>query len=105
MLRRAGVTQTGQRLGDVELPPWATSSRDFVRKCRAALESPHVSAHLHEWIDLVFGCKQTGEEAARADNLFYHLTYEGNVDLASVTDRRERAALESQVRKLRVLYV
>jgi hypothetical protein len=37
------------------------------------------SAHLHEWIDLIFGCKQRGEAAIEAANLFGHLTYEGCV--------------------------
>lgn len=45
--------QGGSVVGDVELPPWATSPLDFLAKQRAALESAHVSAHLHEWIDLV----------------------------------------------------
>ena len=49
----------------------------FVRQSRAALESEHVSAHLHEWIDLVFGFKQQGSEAEASHNLFYYLTYEG----------------------------
>ncbi len=53
-----GSTQSGVRVGDVRLPPWAASAEDFVRQHRAALESEHVSAHLHEWIDLIFGCKQ-----------------------------------------------
>lgn len=39
----------------VELPPWAENHVDFVHKHRKALESEHVSAHLHEWIDLIFG--------------------------------------------------
>ena len=33
-----------------------------------ALESDHVSAHLHEWIDLIFGCKQKGRAAEEARN-------------------------------------
>lgn len=40
----------------VKLPPWAESPVDFVNKHRMALESEYVSAHLHEWIDLIFGC-------------------------------------------------
>ena len=27
-----------------------------------------MSRHLHQWIDLIFGYKQRGEEAAKADN-------------------------------------
>lgn len=68
--------QSGQRVGDVELPPWARNPRDFVRKMRRALESPHVSRRLHLWIDLIFGCRQRGRAAIEADNLFYYLTYE-----------------------------
>lgn len=41
--------------GSVVLPPWAQSPVDFIHKHRKALESDHVSAHLHEWIDLIFG--------------------------------------------------
>ncbi|CAN0174364.1 unnamed protein product [Scytosiphon promiscuus] len=92
-----GVTQGGHRVGDVELPPWARNPRDFVRKMRRALESPHVSRQLHLWIDLVFGYLQRGKAAIEADNLFYHLTYEGTVDLEAIDDPRERAALESQI--------
>ncbi len=44
-------------MDDVELPPWANGSPErFLALQRAALESPYVSANLHHWIDLVFGC-------------------------------------------------
>lgn len=36
-----------------------------------------MSSHLHEWIDLIFGFKQRGEEAINALNVFYYCTYEG----------------------------
>ena len=81
-----GKTQTGEALGDVKLPKWASSPFDFVAKNRAALESEHVSNTLHLWIDLVFGCKQRGNAAEKAKNVFYYLTYEGNVDMESITD-------------------
>lgn len=45
--------------GNVELPPWSGGSpTEFVRLMRKALESEYVSAHLHLWIDLIFGAKQ-----------------------------------------------
>ena len=46
-----------------------------------ALESDYVSSHLHEWIDLIFGFKQKGEEALKAHNVFHHLFYEGTVGI------------------------
>ena len=40
-----------------------------------------MSAHLHEWIDLIFGYKQTGKEALKAHNVFHYLFYEGTVGI------------------------
>jgi factor associated with neutral sphingomyelinase activation len=73
---------------DVELPPWAHSPAHLLAVHRAALEAPYVSAHLHQWIDLIFGFKQTGVAAVEADNVFYHLTYEGAVDVSKVSCSR-----------------
>jgi len=47
---------------------FSIGSQDFVQKLRDALESDHVSNTLHHWIDLIFGYKQTGSEAEKADN-------------------------------------
>jgi hypothetical protein len=94
-----GRRHTGDRLDGVELPPWAKRPQDFVRKMRKALESEHVSNHLHLWVDLVFGCKQKGQAAVAANNLYYYLTYEGSVDLEQEKDVRQRAALEAQIQE------
>lgn len=59
----------------VELPPWATNARNFVKRHREALESDYVSQHLHRWIDLIFGVAQNGEAARAADNLFHPFSY------------------------------
>jgi hypothetical protein len=48
---------------------------------KQALEGEHVSAHLDQWIDLVFGHKQHGPAAEAAHNLFYFTSYEGAVNL------------------------
>lgn len=36
------------------------------------------------WVGLIFGCKQRGPEAVEAQNVFVHLTYEGEVDIDSI---------------------
>ena len=41
--------------------------------------------------------KQRGKAAEEADNVFHHLTYEGAVDVESMTNKQHRAALESQI--------
>ena len=92
-----GRKQKGEILNDVILPPWAKSPEDFIRIHREALESDHVSAHLHEWIDLIWGYKQTGEEAVKATNVFYYLTYEGAIDIDAIQDPVERRSIEDQI--------
>lgn len=49
-----------------------------------------MSAHLHEWIDLIFGYRQQGEAAEEAHNVFYHMFYEGAVDLSTIKDPVEK---------------
>ena len=90
-----GIKQNGEAVDDVQLPPWATSAEEFVRLHREALESEYVSAHLHEWIDLIFGYKQQGPylkkgsaAAETACNVFFHLSYEGAVNVARLREDR-----------------
>ncbi|OCT96018.1 hypothetical protein XELAEV_18013708mg [Xenopus laevis] len=92
-----GIRDDSVVVNNVDLPPWAKNPEDFVRINRMALESEFVSCQLHQWIDLVFGYKQRGPEAVRALNVFHYLTYEGSVNLDSVTDPVLREAMEAQI--------
>jgi len=92
-----GVRHCGTPVGDVRLPPWAANPEDFVGQLNRAMESDYVSRNLHKWIDLIFGYKQRGKNAEAADNVYYHLCYEGSVDLDSIVDIEKRYALELQI--------
>ncbi|KAK2144407.1 hypothetical protein LSH36_759g01035 [Paralvinella palmiformis] len=88
-----GTKQSGVALGDVVLPSWAKGDpREFIRVHRQALECDYISAHLNEWIDLIFGYKQQGPAAVEAVNVFHHLFYEGNVDIYNIDDPLKKSA-------------
>jgi hypothetical protein len=59
-----GTRECGS-LSEVRLPRWAQSPHDFVATHRRVFESSHVSAHIHTWIDLIFGVNQRSEETTR----------------------------------------
>ena len=70
-------TENGKRINDVELPPYAHNSpMEFIYLNRKALESDYVSNNISDWIDLNFGYKQTGQEAAKCFNLYRQEMYE-----------------------------
>jgi hypothetical protein len=94
-----GTLSDATDIQDVQLPPWAESPEAFIQINRAALESEYVSAHLHEWVDLIFGSKQTGEEAVAANNVFYYLTYEGAVDIDKIDDPVVRQSVLGQIKE------
>ena len=88
------MQEQGQRVDHVTLPVWSHNDPyEFIRLHREALESDYVSEHLHQWIDLIFGCKQKGTEARLANNVFHHLTYEGAVDIDKIDDENQRREL------------
>ena len=95
-----GTRQGGKVVNDVDLPPWVPNGdpRLFIKIHRQALESQHVTANLHSWIDLIFGYKQSGPAAVQALNVFHPATYQGNVDLVPGGDEVTRSALATMVR-------
>lgn len=93
-----GKRSDGTPVNNVILPPWAENSPEkFITTLREALESEYVSKNLHHWIDLIFGYKQRGEEAQKANNIFFHLCYEGAIDLDNINDFAKRHAYEVQI--------
>ena len=76
----------GDPVDDVQLPPWSLGKpRLFVQIHRQALESSWVRDHLHHWIDLIFGFKQSGQAAIDSINVFHPSTYSG-FDATTRTD-------------------
>lgn len=67
---------TGKTVGDVVLPPWAPTTREFVQIMKKALESPYVSSQLNDWIDLVWGYRRRGEAALERCNVFQGTVYQ-----------------------------
>lgn len=94
-----GIRSDTCAVHDVQLPPWVEdqSPKTFIRMMRSALESEYVSAHLHSWIDLIWGYKQRGKPAESANNVFYYLTYEGAVNIEEITDPIKLHAITTQI--------
>ncbi|KIO27820.1 hypothetical protein M407DRAFT_72594 [Tulasnella calospora MUT 4182] len=83
-------TSSSQKIDSVELPPWAKKDPLlFIDLHRQALESDHVSENLPAWIDLIWGYKQRDKTAI---NVFHPLSYEGAIDLDSITDDHQKEA-------------
>ena len=88
-----GKKQNGDRIDKVILPKWAKGDpKYFIQLHRKALESNFVSENLHNWIDLIFGYKQQGQEAAQSLNVFHYLSYQGAVDIDKMVDPVEKQA-------------
>ncbi|XP_061490749.1 WD repeat- and FYVE domain-containing protein 4 isoform X1 [Rhineura floridana] len=82
-----GSLRDGTLLGDVQLPPWADGNpHKFINLHRQALESNYVSAHIHHWIDLIFGSKQHGTAAVKAVNIFHPYFYGDRLHLDNIND-------------------
>jgi hypothetical protein len=72
--------QNKKRVNIVELPEWCNDNPyQFVAMMKKGLEEKLTSCEIHKWIDLIFGYKQKGDEAVKALNCFYYLTYEDSV--------------------------
>lgn len=94
-----GICSTdGAPISDVILPPWANGDpTKFIEIMQNALESDFCSTNLSKWIDLIFGYKQRGPDAEKANNIFYHLSYYDSDDLAKIDDEILRTEIELHI--------
>jgi hypothetical protein len=91
-----GITQNGTIINDVELPNWAKSPKDFLKKNRKALESDYCSHYLPDWIDLIFGEKSRGASAEEALNVFHPTSYLSPRDLEEMESEEMKTTAELQ---------
>ena len=91
-----GVTQNDTIINDVELPNWAKSPKDFLKKNRKALESDYCSHFLPKWIDLIFGEKSRGTKAEEAMNIFHPTSYLSPQDVEVMDSEEEKITAELQ---------
>lgn len=90
------MTQNGTIINDVELPKWAKSPKDFLKKNRKALESDHCSQYLPHWIDLIFGEKSRGTKAEEAMNVFHPTSYLSPKDVDAMESEEQKSTAELQ---------
>ena len=93
-----GTRQNGDIVDDVCLPKYCSNDvRSFVKIHRQALEADYVRKNLNNWIDLIFGYKQTGQAAIDAVNVFHPATYYG-FDLNNIEDPVQREARATMIK-------
>jgi hypothetical protein len=86
-----GLGRNG-RINDVELPAWAATPMDFVYQMRKALETPFVSRHLPEWINLFFGTKQAD---AASFHIYHPDMYASAWTKQTLADPERKAEIEA----------
>ena len=93
-----GVRQNGEGIDNVVLPLWCQSNpRLFIIIMRQALESNYVTCNLNNWIDLIFGYKQSGRAALDAINCYHPACYFG-YPVEQISDLVQRKAIETMIK-------
>ena len=84
-----GKLANGERVNDV-LTPCKNNSYDFIMTMRNCLESNNISYKLHEWINLIFGFKQRGKEAEKANNIYKESCYQEIIDINNLENKSDK---------------
>lgn len=97
--QRFGTKQDGEEVDDVKLPYLTNGIMTpelLISRHIQGLEGPVSTTFLSEWIDLIFGFKQQGDEAVKNYNLFYYMTYPDQVDISHISDIETRNGIITQ---------
>ena len=71
-----GIRRNKERVNNVKCPLWSGDDPyQFLYLLNIAFESDYISLNINNWIDLIFGYKQRGKEAEKANNLFRFPSY------------------------------
>ena len=81
-----GIKDDGVKVNDV-LTPCQNNPFEFTLLLRNILENDTISYNINNWIDLIFGYKNSGKEAELANNVFTDNSYQEGVDLKKVENR------------------
>ena len=86
-----GIRRNKTKVIDVECPPWSNNDPyQFLTYLNLAIESDEVSTNISNWIDLIFGFKQRGKEAEKANNIFMFNCYPDLVDIENMSIEKKR---------------
>ena len=86
-----GIRRNKEKVIDVECPPWSDNDPyKFLTVLNLAFESDEVSTNLGYWIDLIFGYKQRGKEAEKANNIYMFNCYPDLVDIENMSIEKKR---------------
>ena len=77
-----GIRRNKVKVNNVNCPIWSNDDPyKMITILFYAFESFNVSSNINNWIDLVFGFKQRGEEAEKANNIFMNATYPSEINI------------------------
>ena len=86
-----GIRRNKEKVIDVECPLWSENDPyKFLTYLNLAFESDEVSSNLGNWIDLIFGYKQRGKEAEKANNIYMFNCYPDLVDIENMSIEKKR---------------
>ena len=77
-----GIRRNKTKVNNVNCPIWSNDDPyKMITILFYAFESFNVSSNINNWIDLVFGFKQRGEEAEKSNNIFMNSTYPTEINI------------------------